>query len=60
LQRDHISVPVVVLSGHLTSAIYDELHHLGVAEVLRKPLRIEEIVQTVERHTSGCPADHLT
>jgi PAS domain S-box-containing protein len=60
LQRDHISVPVVVLSGHLTSAIYDELHHLGVAEVLRKPLRIEEIVQTVERHTSGRPADHLT
>lgn len=60
LQRDHISVPVVVLSGHLTSAIYDELHLLGVAEVLRKPLRIEEIVQTVERHTSGRPADHLT
>lgn len=60
LQRDHITMPVVVLSGHLTSAILDELHQLGVAEVLRKPLRIDEIVVAVERHTSGRPAEHLT
>jgi len=60
LHRDAISVPVVVLSGHLTSAIFDELHQLGAAEILRKPLLIGDLMTAIRRHTSGQPADYLT
>jgi len=52
LARDTISTPVIVLSGHITSAILDELRHLGAADVLRKPIRIGELLAVIGRHAT--------
>jgi CheY-like chemotaxis protein len=49
LNRDGVKVPVVVLSGYITSAIFDELQQLGVARILRKPVRIEDLLAAVEQ-----------
>lgn len=49
LNRDGVRVPVVVLSGYITSAILDELQQLGAARILRKPVRIEDLLAAVEQ-----------
>jgi len=61
LARDGISVSVVVLSGYITSAILDELRSLGAAEVLRKPIRIGELLGAIRRNSRAVtqPADQL-
>lgn len=50
--RDGITVPVVVLSGYITSAILDELRSLGAAEVLRKPIRVGELLAAIRRNSA--------
>lgn len=52
LARDAITIPVIVLSGHVTTAIVDELRLLGAAEVLRKPIRIGELLASIQRPLS--------
>ncbi len=49
LARDGIPIPVMVLSGHITSAILEELRSMGAAEVLRKPIRIGELLGAINR-----------
>ncbi len=49
LARDGLPIPVMVLSGYITSAILDELRALGAAEVLRKPIRIGELLGAIKR-----------
>lgn len=58
LARDGISTPVMVLSGYITSAILEELRAMGAAEVLRKPIRIGELLGAINRqrtHATSCP-----
>ncbi len=59
LARDAIAIPVVVLSGHITTAILDELRLLGAAEVLRKPIRIGELLASVQRPLSPRKSSEL-
>lgn len=52
LARDGIAVPVVVLSGYITTAILEELRSLGAAEVLRKPIRVCELLTAIRRNST--------
>ncbi|MBP7141374.1 MAG: response regulator [Opitutaceae bacterium] len=56
LSRDGIAVPVVVLSGYITSAILEELRSLGAAEVLRKPIRVGELLTAIRRNSTHLAA----
>ena len=45
-------VPVVVMTGAISSEQIADCRELGVSEFLRKPFRVDDLLKSLERATS--------
>ena len=56
LKEEHISVPVIVMTGYGTPELMEKLEHRGFSECLIKPFSAKELLDMVERalHRSEC------
>lgn len=54
LQTDYPDVPVVIVTGHAAVGLEDEAKHAGVFKLLRKPVRIQLLVETLDLALQRC------
>jgi CheY-like chemotaxis protein len=53
LRRRHSSVPVLMISAYADALVESAVHDLGGLEVLRKPIRRQELIQRTAKVVGG-------
>lgn len=51
-QKDGMTIPVIILTGHVDEATEARAQKLGVFSVIEKPFEIEHLLQTIEKGLS--------
>lgn len=56
IRRQGLKIPTVVITGFIQTSVLDEIHNLGVEQVLFKPFADTELVEAIEAVMKGCKA----